>query len=693
MSIQDFEARFKEFFKPVRVHNRNRTHLEVDSFSYWDELLKLSECYPANKSLYIEYRHVNLFDKELAEELIHNPTEWLKEAKTTIADIEMPNNIHLEDIEVRVVGLPEHREIPISKLRNTHLEKFIAIRCTISKASEVRPAYELVAFECLRCGYITRVKQSKDSDIMAEPFAGCENDTCGKKGPFKISESESRTYNHQYLKIQEPLENLRGRQPQFLHVSCADDLAGVRFPGEKVIITGVLKGRVKIKKEGKTKFLEFLFIANSIKLSDKDYDNIEITSKDEENIKELSQREDIKTIIVKSIAPSIYGLENIKEGIALQLFSGNGVDLPDGTHKRGDIHVMMVGDPGVAKSQFLKFVAGFAPRAIQVSGRSASAAGLAGAAVFDEFDGRWSIEAGALTMAGEGGVCCVDEMDKMSEKDRGSMHDALEQQYVNVAKAGVFARLPTRCALLGAANPKYGRYDEYEGIASQFNLGDALLSRMDLLYVIRDKPNPQKDNTLAWHVLDDDYDTAEIIDLELLRKYIAYSKTHCFPKLSYEAKEYLVNFFTETRKAADTVKNSVPITVRSLEAAKRLSIANAKLRLSDVVEQKDAIAAIKLLLDNLHEVGIDPDTGKLDAAVLYGASASQREKIKKIKEIIDDLCKRDLNTKVARLEDIELECEKYNIVDAIGILEKMKRKGDILSASRTTFRTVYKGSI
>ncbi|MDM7918260.1 MAG: minichromosome maintenance protein MCM, partial [Methanosarcina sp.] len=339
-----------------------------------------------------------------------------------------------------------------------------------------------------------------------------------------------------YLKIQEPLEKLRGRQPEFLYVSCSEDLAGLRKPGEKVIITGILKSRIKVKKEGKTKFLDFLFIANSIQLSDKDYENIEITTKDEEDIKELSKKPDIKNIIISSVAPSIYGHENIKEGIALQLFSGNSIDLPDGTHKRGDIHSLMVGDPGVAKSLLLKFVASFAPRAIQVSGRSASAAGLTGAAVHDDFDGKWAIKAGALTMAGDGGVCCVDEMDKMSEKDRASLHDALEQQYINIAKAGVFAKLPTKCSLLGAANPKYGRYDKYEGIAELFNLGAALLSRIDLLYVMRDTPSVDTDTRLAWHVLDEEYECDEIIDLELLRKYIAYSKTHCSPKMSAEAK-------------------------------------------------------------------------------------------------------------------------------------------------------------
>ena len=682
--------RLKTFFGKDTHHNKNVSSREIDSFSYWDALLSISADYPEEKDLNVEYRHIESFDRDLANELLVNPNEWLNAATAAISEMDFPLT-DLPDITVRVLGLPSTHDVPISKLRNIHLEKFISIRCVISKATEVRPAYEKVAYECLRCGHVTVVTQSKDSDYLDEPFAGCENDTCGKKGPFKRKDEESVTFNHQYLKIQEPLENLRGRQPEFLYVSCADGLAGIRKPGEKVIITGILKSRIKVKKEGKTKFLDFLFVANSIKLSDKDYENLEITSKDEEKIKELSKRKDIRTVIVSSIAPSIFGNENIKEGIALQLFSGNGKTMTDGTHKRGDIHILMVGDPGVAKSQFLKYVANFAPRAIQVSGRSTSAAGLTGAAVHDDFDGKWAIEAGALTMAGDGGICCVDEMDKMNEKDRGSMHDALEQQFVNVAKAGVFAQLPTSCSLLGAANPKYGRYDKYEGIASQFNLGDALLSRMDLLYVIHDTPNQKTDERLAWHVLNDDFENKELIDLELLRKYIAYSKTHCFPKMTDEAKACLVDFFVNTRETAGGVKDTIPVTVRALEAAKRLAVANAKLRLSDVVDKKDAADAVDLLLKNLHEVGIDPDTGKLDSSILESdTSGSQREKIRKLKDIIDRLCKQNMTSNVAKLEDIELECEKEKIAEPIHLISKMKSRGDLLAVTQTSFRNVYK---
>ena len=690
MDFRSIVNKLTVFFHKGNIQNKGKSASDLNPFSYWDELLEIDSEYPENKSLYVEYRHLYRYDPELAEELIENPDEWLNAAKEAIASMEFP--IHeLSDVTIRVIGLPAAYETPISKLRNIHLDKFVSIRCVISKATEVRPAYEKCAFQCMRCGHITSVVQSKDTDLLQEPFAGCENDTCGKKGPFKKVDGESVTFNHQYMKVQEPLENLRGRQPEFLYVSCADEITGISKPGDKVILTGILKGRTKVKKEGKTRFLDFLFVANAIQKSDRDFENITITPKEEEEIKEMARNPEIKNIIYASIAPSIYGHENIKQGISLQLFSGVRREMKDGTHKRGDIHILMVGDPGVAKSQFLDFVAAFAPRAIKVSGRSASAAGLTGAAVHDDFDGKWAIEAGALTMAGDGGVCCVDEVDKMSAKDRAAIHGALEQQFVDVAKAGVYAHLPTMCSFLGAANPKYGRYDKYESIGSQFNLGDALLSRMDLLYVLQDVANAGFDEMLARHVLDDEDGEYEesIMDLEFLRKYIAYAKTHCSPKMTKRATDYITKFYVETRKSGGEKKDTVPVTVRALESARRLAAAHAKMRLSNEIDISDAAAGCALLLDNLSKVGIDPDTGALDAAVLSsGTSGSQRHRMKVVREIIQKLCKNNITHKSASIEDIIKQCEENDIHDVEFLIKKMLERGDLLSIGKNTFKII-----
>jgi replicative DNA helicase Mcm len=355
----------------------------------------------------------------------------------------------------------------------------------------------------------------------------------------------------------------------------------------------------------------------------------------------------------------------------------------------------MVGDPGIAKSQLLKFISTFAPRAVLVSGQSASGAGLTGAAVHDDFNGRWAIECGALSLVSggqgyEGGVCCVDELDKMSDKDRSAIHGALEQQSVDVAKAGVFAHMPTQCALLAAANPKYGRYDPYENIATQFNLGDALLSRMDLLYVIRDIPDQEFDHMLAHYILENKgKNNTALIDLELLRKYIAYAKTHCFPDMTQEAIDYIANFYVTTRNAGEKAKDAPPITVRALQAARRLAIANARMRLSSTVDLKDAVAACDLLLSNLHEVGVDPDTKQLDATILEaGTSGSQRSNIKKIKEIVEKLSKSDLTYQEAKLDRVLEMSLEAGIKDPAGLIKKMKTRGDLMSPTQNTLKLV-----
>lgn len=708
MQFDDTVNRIIKFFSKGTLANRGRNIKELTPFSYWDELIQLGCEYPDRKSLTVEFRHIEAFDRDLATQLINYPEEWLKAATEAITRMSSPDaaekiNLpmvtslpgdYMPDITVRVIGLPEIYEIPISRLRKQHLNKFISVRCVISKATKVIPGYEKCAFRCMRCGHVTIVPQSTDTDLLQEPFAGCENETCGKKGPYKRDDENSVIFDHQYMKVQEPLENLRGRQPEFLYVSCADEIAGVGKPGDKVVLTGILQGRIKTKKDGKTRFMEQMLKVNSIQKSDRDYENIVLSAQEIEQIKELAASGKINKIIYASIAPSLFGMEDVKKGIALQLFSGVRKLNDDGTYTRGDIHILLVGDPGIAKSQLLMFVVGFAPRGIMVSGRSASGPGLTGAAVHDDFEGKWAIEGGAMTMAGEGGICCVDEVDKMSEKDRAAIHTALEQQAVDIAKAGVFAHLPTVCSFLGAANPKYGRYDRYESIASQFNLGDALLSRMDLLYVLQDVPEEGYDEKLAYHVLGlspeaADQDDLPILGTDFLRKYIAYAKTNCFPEMTDQAKIYIAKFYVQTRKSGGAKTDTVPVTVRALESAKRLATAHAKMRLSNTVDLVDAVEACKLLLNNLSQVGIDPDTGALDAAVLdAGTTGSQRFRIRTVKEIIERLEKADFIHQAAKLEDVIRHAEEKGVKDVEYLIRKMKEKGDVLFISPERLKLV-----
>lgn len=663
-----------------------------EAMSYYGELLALSNEYPETRSLYIKYSHLEDFSKSLADYVVNNPAKFFEIAKEGIGNIQLPGEC-LKDVDVRITNLPESFQIPISKIRKPHLNNLISVVCVVSKATPVRPARKVAAFKCLRCGNVDLVEQSEESDDLIEPWV-CSNDHCQKKGPWKLADDMCKYVDTQLLKIQEPLDGLGGRQPEFLHVMCLEEIAGTVKPGDRVVITGVLQGRTKIKRDGKSKYMDLLLIANSIEPSSKDFENIIISEADEQKIIELSKDPDIDKRIYKSIAPSIFGQESVKEGIALQLFGGGGQDNADGTRQRGDIHLLLVGDPGVAKSQFLTFVSNFAPRAIMVSGQSTTGAGLTGAAVRDDFDGRWGIEAGALSIVSgsdehEGGICCVDEFDKMSEKDRNSIHGAMEQQYVDVAKAGAFAHLSTRCAVLAAANPADGRFNPYESIAKQFKLNDAMISRMDLIYIIRDEVNQIFDEKLALHVLGALGENEGTLEPEFLRKYIAYAKIHYKPEITKEAVDYIVKFYVDTRKSGDKVKDAIPITARTLLAARRLSTAHARLRLSNIVEVSDAIEACNLIMSNLRNVGIDPDTGLLDSSIIEaGTTSSQREKLQTLKQIIKELSGKNFIGQDAYIEDIKDRCITKGIYEPEQLIKKLCERGQVLKTGADSYKVV-----
>lgn len=327
--------------------------------------------------------------------------------------------------------------------------------------------------------------------------------------------------------------------------------------------------------------------------------------------------------------------------------------------------MLLIGDPGTGKSQMISYVENIAPRSVYTSGKGSSAAGLTAAAVRDDFgDGQqWSLEAGALVLADKG-IAAVDELDKMDSSDRSAMHEGLEQQKISVSKAGINATLKARCSLLGAANPKYGRFDQYEPIGEQIDLEPALISRFDLIFTVTDSPDPDHDSRLAKHIIKTNYageintqreelasseftpeqvaevtqEVAPEIDAELLRKYIAHAKRSCYPTMTEEAKDLIEEFYVNLRSKGADEDAPVPVTARKLEAMVRLAEASARVRLSDTVERIDADRATDIVESCLKDIGVDPETGQFDADVVEtGTSKSQRDRIKNIKGLIADI--------------------------------------------------------
>ncbi|MEA1868665.1 MAG: LAGLIDADG family homing endonuclease [Euryarchaeota archaeon] len=355
--------------------------MKTDTSAQWDkffnryyigDILALANEYPESRSLYVDFVNIEKFDPDLAEELLAHPDRILNTAEDALRSFDLPVKKTLTNAHLRITNIPQ--KIQIRDLRSIHISKLIAIEGLVRMATEVRPRLLVAAFECNGCGETMLVPQS--SGRFVEPYM-CKNEGCGRKGPFKIKLTESEFVDAQKLRVQESPEDMRGgEQPQTLDINIEDDIAGIVAPGDHVIVAGVLRSYQRITREGKSTFFDIILDSVSIETKDKEFTEIEISPEEEEEIIKLSKDPGIYKKIIASIAPSIYGYEEVKEALALQLMGGVPKNLPDGARIRGDLHVLLVGDPGIAKSQLLRYIRKLAPRGIYTSGRSSSAAGL-----------------------------------------------------------------------------------------------------------------------------------------------------------------------------------------------------------------------------------------------------------------------------------------------------------------------------
>ena len=628
---------------------------------YKKQLSEISREYPYKKSLFIDYRELESFGKtgiRIADELLENPGKVIEDVKSSILAHQLvkgKDGKATREVNIRFTNLP--KKVAIRQIRSDHINRFISVEGILRKTTEVRPRIVEAYFRCPG-GHITIREQGYGK--FREP-EGCATDGCTFR-KLDLVPKRSKFVNSQKLRIQESPEGLRGgEQPQTLDVDATDDMTGLVAPGDRVVINGILRSMQRVSHGEKSTIFDIYLECNSIEIAEKEFEEVEIDEKAEEEILSLSHDPNIYRKITHSIAPTIYGNEDVKEAIALQIFGGITKEMPDGSHLRGDIHVLLIGDPGIAKSQLLRYVVKLSPRAIYTSGQSSTSAGLTATAVKDEFgDGRWTLEAGALVLA-DMGIAAIDEMDKMQKEDRSALHEAMEQQSISVAKAGITATLKSRCALLGAANPKYGRFDDFAPIGEQINMPASLLSRFDLIFIMGDKPDQKKDGAIAEHILkahsigetivqhrkspipgvNDEYIAEQLkpvtpdIDPVLFRKYVAYAKRTCFPRLSDSARESLIAYYMRLRGLASESNKPVPVTARQLEALVRLAEASARIRLSRDIETSDAERVINIVDTCLRQVAYDAKSGSFDIdKVVTGFSKGKRDLIRRIKEVI-----------------------------------------------------------
>ncbi|KAI9799770.1 MAG: MCM DNA helicase complex subunit [Piccolia ochrophora] len=580
------------------------------------------------ESLEVSYDHLSSSKAILAYFLANSPAEILRIFDQVAMDVTLLHypdyeRIHSE-IHVRITDLPVH--YTLRQLRQTHLNCLVRVSGVVTRRTGVFPQLKYVKFDCTKCGVTLGPFQQEASAEVRLSF--CQN--CQSRGPFTLNSEKTVYRNYQKITLQEsPGTVPAGRLPRHREIILLWDLIDSAKPGEEIEVTGVYRNNYDAQLNNRNGFPVFATIleANYVVKSHDQLAGFRLTEEDERQIRALSRDPNIVEKIVGSIAPSIYGHTDIKTATALSLFGGVS-KVAQGKHSiRGDINILLLGDPGTAKSQVLKYIEKTAHRAVFATGQGASAVGLTASVHRDPLTSEWTLEGGALVLADKG-TCLIDEFDKMNDQDRTSIHEAMEQQTISISKAGIVTTLQARCAIVAAANPIGGRYNSTVPFAQNVELTEPILSRFDVLVVVRDTVDPAEDERLAKFVvnshgrahptssasdqdqtggMDVDKEARRVADdmpkqegeipQELLRKYILYARERCRPKLYQIDQDKVARLFADMRRES-LATGAYPITVRHLEAIMRISEAFCKMRLSEYVSTQDIDRAIAVTVDS-----------------------------------------------------------------------------------------------
>ena len=633
------------------------------------------------KSIVIDFRDIYAFDMDLGQAILSNPEDHLPHFDiATFSKLRMRDPAyadHIQRVHVRFRGLPT--DTPLRRIGAEHIGRFVMVNGIIVRATAVLPLLIRSAFRCTSCGETILLEQT--DQFLRMPS---ECPSCNRRRGFELVPKESVFIDSQRITIQERPEELPpGQLPRQVNIELRDDIVDIARPGDRVSLTGYLGLLRRQGRGGTLRVFDFIIEANSVEVSGREMELLEITEEDEEEIVELSEDPWVHRRLLQSIAPSIYGLDHIKEAIMYLLFSGVGKELPD-VNIRGDINVLLVGDPGTGKSQLLQYASRVAPRGLYTTGRGSTAAGLTAAVVKEGGTGNFILEAGALVL-GDKGICCIDEMDKMRDEDRGAIHPAMEQQVVSIAKGGIVATLNARTSILAAANPTLGRYNPYQTIAQNMNLPVTILSRFDLIFVLRDLPELEKDSRMAEHILRlhmaAGTPVSTPIGSDLLRKYISYSK-RVRPVMTEEVVDSFRDFYVKMRTASmeGGEASAISITARQLESLVRLAEARARVHLRDEVTVEDAEAVIALMQRSLEQVGIDVTTGELDIDILYtGKPRSLQMQLQRVLGVISEMERITGVVKDDDLFDSLMEDHGISRTEAARLIGVLMRDGTIYS--------------
>nr|XP_033781782.1 DNA replication licensing factor MCM2 isoform X2 [Geotrypetes seraphini] len=601
-----------------RFRNFLRTHVDERGHNVFKE--KISDMCKENKeSLVVNYEDLAAREHVLAYFLPEAPAEMLKifdEAAKEVVLVMYPKYDRIaREIHVRISHLPLVEEL--RSLRQLHLNQLIRTGGVVTSCTGVLPQLSMVKYNCNKCNFILGpFFQSQNQEVKPGSCPECQS-----LGPFEINMEETVYQNYQRITAQEsPGKVAAGRLPRSKDAILLADLVDSCKPGDEIELTGIYHNNYDGSLNTSNGFPVFatVILANHITKKDDKVAVGELTDEDVKTIVALSKDERIGERVFASIAPSIYGHEDIKRGLALALFGGEAKN-PGGKHKvRGDINVLLCGDPGTAKSQFLKYVEKVSSRAVFTTGQGASAVGLTAYVQRHPVTKEWTLEAGALVLA-DRGVCLIDEFDKMNDQDRTSIHEAMEQQSISISKAGIVTSLQARCTVIAAANPIGGRYDPSLTFSENVDLTEPIVSRFDVLCVVRDTVDPVQDEMLARFVVkshikhhpnskemaNDESEEMVLpntygvdpIPQEILKKYIIYAKEKVHPKLNQMDQDKVAKMYSDLRKES-MATGSIPITVRHIESMIRMAEAHARIHLRDYVVEDDVNMAIRVMLES-----------------------------------------------------------------------------------------------
>jgi replicative DNA helicase Mcm len=644
--------------------------------TYETELLQNKNT--GNNTLIIDFNNVAKFSPELAEFLLDyskDAVECLQRACKEIAD--------LPDFEVFIKNLNKSIYKRIKDIRSSDIGKFLAIPGIIRTAGKPRSRIKSITFECPSCGNILRAEQIKA--VTHEPRCAC-----GRKGHLKVLSKQM--IDIQYISIEESPE-MRGdsdvaiqRREIYLEGSLVDPtLDKLIRPGNRVVINGWIEEKplfLKSEKQERQTITDAIIKANWIEIMETEFEEINLNPEKVKEIHDLwagRKPKEVMDAVKQSVCPNIFGYDDVKEAIILQMIGGNMKVRADKTKIRGLIHIGLWGDPGVAKTKLLESAYQVAPKARIIAGAKTSKVGITASVIKDETTGTYVLEAGALILANNG-LLCIDEVNLMNPDDIVALQEGMENMRITVTKANINATLNANTSILMAGNPKFGRFDPVDPVLQQIEIPAPLINRLDLMFVIKDIPNEKRDSEMADFILNGHKNTGVLAELttSFLREYFAYAR-QLAPKITEEAIAVLKKFYMELRSAKTSDSKQVQIAPRQLDSLVRLSEAHAKFRLSDTVDRIDAEVAIGKVKKFLMDFGMDEETGKIDIDKIFtGVPSSKREKYQIVEGIIRTISENSPG-KIARFDSIQdlTSARGIDSAELEELVEEMKKRGDI----------------